>query len=311
MPYRAASSYKSLVNHWQNPYHFHGLLISLIAAVVLAASLLLTGIPLDANDRVFAQTHQDLNTGNRTHPIDQIIVIGDAGGETDDHQRAKLCGGNLWIDHLADALGADLISYAHGYAIRNTIIGRNIHGMTRHERVKTPLARFGTIEPIYAQALAAANGTNASDPNNLYVIIADPSATAYAATAEALAQAANDLILGSTTRARRLLIIDTPTRLLKSPQDEDASIRLAESIVTDPSVKVHTFSAARFLQRMQTEYYKYGLRFPDHPCILSQAKKCRRPDRFFWCENDRVGSKAHFFLADEIIQRHFMTSLPQ
>ncbi|KAJ2873358.1 hypothetical protein GGH93_003297 [Coemansia aciculifera] len=291
MTYRA-SCHKSYASKWQNPYQFRGLLVSLIAAAVLAASLLLTGIPLEANDRVFAQTHRDLDTfGNRTHSIDQIVVIGDAGGETDDHQRAKLCGGNLWIDHLSEALGADLVSYAHGYEIRRTVIGRNNRGMERVERVKTPLARYGAIEPIYAQALAVANTTIASDMRVLYIIIADPSATAYTAMAEALAQAANDLILGST-RARRLLIIDTPTRLLKSTQpNDDASMRLAESIVTDPSVKVHTFSASRFLQRMQSEYYKYGLRFPDHPCVLSQAKKCRRPDRFFWCEHDRVGTQ--------------------
>ncbi|KAJ2028887.1 hypothetical protein IWW57_001954 [Coemansia sp. S610] len=259
-------------SNWQSPYEFRGLLASLIAAVILAASLLLTGIPLEANDQVFAQTHHDLATGNRSQPIDQIIVIGDAGGETDDHQRAKLCGGNLWIDHLAEALGADLVSYAHGYAIRSTVIGRNIRGMTRVERVKTPLARYGAIEPIYAQALAAANHTTA-DKRVLYVVIADPSATAFDATAMALAQAANDLILGDYTRARRLLIIDTPTRLVKSDGDLDASMRLAESITSDPSVLVHTFSASRFLLRMQNEYYKYGLRFPDHPCVLGEAKR--------------------------------------
>ncbi|KAJ1651097.1 hypothetical protein GGF38_005670, partial [Coemansia sp. RSA 25] len=184
----------------QQQQQFRGLLFSLIAVTVLAASLLLTSIPIDANDRIFATTHQDLAaTTNHTRPIDQIIVIGDAGGETDDHQRAKLCGGNLWIDHLAEALGADLISHAHGYAIRKTVIGRNIHGMTRIERVKTPLAKYGVVEPIYAQARSiAANiieGNNSNSIRTLYIVIADPSATAYGATSAALSQAANDLIL--------------------------------------------------------------------------------------------------------------------
>ncbi|KAJ2910895.1 hypothetical protein GGI21_000384 [Coemansia aciculifera] len=295
---------------------FRGLLYSLIAIAVLTASLLLTGIPLDANDRVFATTHQDLlltSDINHTRPIDQIIVIGDAGREStaqDHEQRAKLCGGNLWIDHLAEAMGADLISHAHGYAIRKTVIARNIRGLLREERVKSPLAKHGIVEPIYAQVLAATNTTVTTDTSNsLYIIIADPSVAAYESTLSALTRAANDLILSTNTRARRILVIDTPTPLHKSTADIDASLRLAESIITDPSIELHTFSASRFLQQMQTEYYKYGLRFPDHPCVLGQAKRCRRPDRFFWCEHDRVGSKAHFFLADEIIQRHFMSSI--
>ncbi|KAJ2743596.1 hypothetical protein GGI20_003632 [Coemansia sp. BCRC 34301] len=236
------------------PYQYSGLLYSLLAITVLAASLLLTGIPADTRDHIFAATHATKAQGNHTRPIDTIIVIGDAGNDTDDHQRAKLCGGNLWIDHLADFLGADLVSFAHGYAIRKTVIARNIRGMTRVERVKSPLARLGAIESIPEQVQRALDGDS---EKTLHVIVADPSS----ANTTILLQAGNALIRGNV---QRLLIVDTPTPMQQTPED-DSSLRLAQSLTTDTAAEIHSFSASRFLRQMQSEYYKYGLRFADHP----------------------------------------------
>ncbi|KAJ2469782.1 hypothetical protein GGI02_003312 [Coemansia sp. RSA 2322] len=289
-----------------------GLVMLLAAFTILTASLLLTDIPLDASDHVYAHTRLNrvASTVNQTRPIDRIIVVGDAGGETNDQQRAKLCGGHLWIDHLAQALDADLISHAHGYSIKSTVIDRNIRG-ARIERVKSPLARLGAIEPIYKQArtITALNSSTSQSHRTLYVLLADPSAAEYDATAKALATAANDIILSNNTQARRLLVIDTPTKQRKPTVNSNSMQLLSESIISDPSVEIMEFSAASFLQRMQTDYYKYGLRFADRPCIYSETRRCRQPDRFFWCDAGRVGSKAHYFLADEIISSHFLTSL--
>ncbi|KAJ1951269.1 hypothetical protein EC988_004091, partial [Linderina pennispora] len=81
---------------------------------VLAASLLLTNIPASANDRIYVKTLYELTqSANLTRPVTQIIVFGNAG--TDAH-RTQFCGGKLWIDHMAEALGADLQSFAHGYS---------------------------------------------------------------------------------------------------------------------------------------------------------------------------------------------------
>ncbi|KAJ2781723.1 hypothetical protein GGI15_003142 [Coemansia interrupta] len=256
---------------------------------------------------------------NHSRPISEIVVFGMAGKETDDTKRAKLCGGNLWIDHLAEALNADLVSYAHGYSIRNkTIVDRRILTSRRSERVKSPLGNGQTV-PVYQQVrdiLANPEKDTASSLATLFILVVDPPSVRNESgegevTAKALVQAANDLILNPRINARRLLVIDTPmsaSRPQKSlPFD---SLDLSSRLVTDPSVEISTYDSHGFLRRMQSEYYKYGLKHPDSPCIYNQARRCNRPDRFFWCDREHVGSKAHFFMADDIIRKHFLTSIP-
>ncbi|KAJ1839283.1 hypothetical protein LPJ70_005118 [Coemansia sp. RSA 2708] len=287
-------------------------MVTMAAMLMLAASVLLTGIPPPANDRIYVKTHRELDAANYTRPIGQIIVFGDAGRETDDQRRAKLCGGNLWIDHLAEALGADLISYAHGYAIRSTVIDR-IRGYTRIERVKSPIGHGG-IAPIYRQAEKVARFMAESpDKPTLFVLVVDPAQRAAGSSElqlTALATAANKLILDSGIRAHRFLIIDTPMPRRTDIQQTSLSAELAGMLVHDPSVEIDAYDAPAFLQRMQLEFYKYGLRHPNRACIVHErTRRCTKPDRFFWCDNSHVGNKAHFFMADDIIKNYFMASV--
>ncbi|KAJ2778278.1 hypothetical protein H4R18_004698 [Coemansia javaensis] len=277
-----------------------------LALLLLAAALLLLpGIPQDARDRVYAATHRDLRTGNRSRPIDTVIVLGNAGSEADNRLRAKLCGGSLWIDHLAEALGADLVSHAHAYAVRSQVISAR----GRTERVISPIAD-GSVQPIHAQAHAVARAAQAAPPHaTLYVLVADPTAGANSTGAQvaALAAAANDLILHAG--ARRFLAIDAPTAARDGAARAGVSMALAERLINDPRVEVAAYDSASFLRRMQRDFYKYGLRYPDHACVHGRYRPCARPDRFFWCDHAHVGSKAHFFMADDIVQSHLMASL--
>ncbi|KAJ2805207.1 hypothetical protein H4R20_002181 [Coemansia guatemalensis] len=288
------------------------------ALIVLTASVLLTGIPPPAQDLIFATTHRDLapTHGNRTRPVDRIIVLGDAGHEISNQQRAKLCGGNLWIDHLAEALGADLISYAHGYSIRSTQIGK--HSASRIERVKSPLSANGQVLPIHSQMLQIIDNAPKSasaSMRTLYVVVADPQSATESNKMQSsvLAETANSLILNQRTSARRLLLLDTPmSRSSKNQRGKPysgLSKDLAAKLINDPAVEVDVYDSQAFLLQMQRQFYKYGLRFPNSACLHSQNRRCTKPDRFFWCDHAQIGSKAHFFLADDIIKRHYMTSL--
>ncbi|KAJ1850227.1 hypothetical protein LPJ73_003544, partial [Coemansia sp. RSA 2703] len=258
-------------------------IVTLVATLSLVFSVLLAGIPGDTSDRVFAKTHRDLprTATNHSRPISEIVVFGMAGKETDDSKRAKLCGGNLWIDHLAEALNADLISYAHGYSIRNkTIVDRRILTSKRSVRVKSPLGN-GQVTPVYQQIrdiMAMPEKDTSSSLTTLFILVVDPPSAQNQSeksenTAETLVQAANDLILNPRINVRRLLVIDTPMstgRPQKSlPFD---SLDLSSRLVTDPSVEISTYDSHGFLRRMQSEYYKYGLKHPDSPCIYNQAR---------------------------------------
>ncbi|KAJ2719232.1 hypothetical protein GGI07_005341 [Coemansia sp. Benny D115] len=342
-----------------------GYVLTILATLALTASLLLTGLPTETRDLVFAQTFRQMaakgsGSGssllsqspqstvppmNNTRPISEIVVFGDAGRETMDKQRARLCGGSLWIDHLAEALGADLVSYAHAYQIRQQqqqqqgqpsgVRSGAVHRGGR--RVKTMLGDGvpGSIE-YQVRAIFGRNSQNdtssaqhqAPAAAKLYVLLADVGGSSVQErNAARLIKAANELILSSSTQARRILVIDTPIGRgagsisdgsSNSNNDNDSgkpgalrdSLAVASQLVSDPTIDISVYDARGFLQRMQTEYYKYGLRYPNHPCIYNEARRCTKPDRFFWCDRERVGSKAHYFLADDIVKKHFMSSIP-
>ncbi|KAI7822743.1 hypothetical protein BX661DRAFT_172914 [Kickxella alabastrina] len=305
-----------------------GYTLTILVTLALTASLLLTGIPPETSDHIFAQTHRHphhAQQANNSRPITQIIVFGNAGAETNDHNRAKLCGGNLWVDHLAEALSADLVSYAHGYTIRNkTIVDSRIIASTRTERVKSPMGD-GKVEPVYKQIRHIFQNPpedTLKAVTTLFVLLANPTGELSAEDQQdefdALAQATNELILSSTTRARRLLVIDTPMAINSSSTTTGAtkghrvfdSMYMAQQLVSDPSIEINIYDSRGFLKRMQNEYYKYGLKYPNHPCIYNQIRRCNKPDRFFWCDKDRVGNKAHFYLADDIVKKLFMASVP-
>ncbi|KAJ2772811.1 hypothetical protein IWQ56_000076 [Coemansia nantahalensis] len=281
---------------------YRGFAASTVATALVVAAVLLAGIPQEAQDRVFATTHRDLDSANNTRPIDQIVVFGHAGSETRNELRARLCGGSLWIDHIAEALGADLVSHAHGYAVRT----RTISARGRTERVVAPLGD-GAVQPLAAQLreVVEAAAAAADVRRTLHVLVADPAHAAGNRTAQvaALAAAANELVLQSGVR--RVLVVDAPTaRRLRG-----LSMELAAALISDPAVDVAVYDSVGFLERMQREYYKYGLRFPDRPCVHSQRRWCTKPDRFFWCDASHVGSKAHFYMADDIVKKHFMDSV--
>ncbi|KAJ1727523.1 hypothetical protein LPJ61_004522 [Coemansia biformis] len=281
-----------------------GYAVSVLAMVLLAAAVLMTGIPQEAQDRIYASTHRDLATGNQTRPVDTIIVFGDAGSETNNQQRAKLCGGSLWIDHIAEALGADLASHAHAYSIQTRIISAR----GRTERVVSPIGN-GNVQPINMQVREIMKAVPNAAHRTLYVLVADSARpeTDRAMQIDALAAAANNLIL--STSARWFLVIDTPTARRGGRHAAGLSMELAARLINDPQVEVAVYDSVGFLQRMQREYYKYGLRFPDRACVHSKRRWCTKPDRFFWCDSSHVGSKAHFYMADDIIRKHLMTSL--
>ncbi|KAI8319163.1 hypothetical protein GQ54DRAFT_320500 [Martensiomyces pterosporus] len=286
-------------------------ILAVLVFLALAMSLLLGDIPPEASDLVSAQTYRDLlssDIGNRSRPIERIVVFGDAGAEVDDRWRSKLCGGNLWMDHLAEALGADLYSYAHGYSIVNTKVE-----YAKGERVVRKKSRMsgdnGMDVSMQVARILNNYAKHTADGRALYVLVVDPSNSANG-TIEALSSGANKLILSPQIRARRLLVVDAPSPAPTSRHmSNGGSLSLASVLINDPSVELLVYDSNGFLTRMQREHYKYGLRFPDHPCIYNEIKRCNKPDRFFWCDASRVGSKAHFFLADDIIKKHFMDSL--
>lgn len=294
---------------------YKGAILTFATLLILTASLLLTGIPPEASDQSYIKTFHDTNItmmGSQSQPIHHVIVLGDAGVEINDQRRAKLCGGNLWIDHLAEALGADLATYAHGYHIRQRVVGR--HQMyKRIERVKVPMDRQATgeeIAPLHIQVQQIIEQQQLGNSQEvLYILMAGSLVSATARDLDVLAEAANQLILDPTTLARRLLVIDTPIPANASSSSAFSVNDVAARLIHDSRVLTNTFDASGFLARMQTDHYKYGLKYPDHPCVFSPTRKCNRPDRFFWCQQGQVGNRAHFFLANDLIRRYFMESL--
>ncbi|KAJ2844890.1 hypothetical protein J3B02_004832 [Coemansia erecta] len=154
------------------------------------------------------------------------------------------------------------------------------------------------IKSVFAQ--------NPSDSSQvLYVLLVDP--TSKTTTIEMLSKAANEILL--TKQISRLLILDTPLPFSKEPAGFD-SLQLSNYLVNDPRIELMTYDSNGFLRYMQENYYKYGLRHPENPCVYTQRIKCSRPERFFWCQAGKIGDKAHYFMADDIIQKHFLSSVP-
>ncbi|KAJ1806067.1 hypothetical protein LPJ56_005207, partial [Coemansia sp. RSA 2599] len=236
-----------------------------------------------------------------------IVVFGDAGRETDDRKRSKLCGGNLWIDHFAESLQANLVSYAHGYTITNKTIPDRHFLSTRTERVKAPL---GNGQPVpldqQIQQIFMHTSNDNSQKTTLYILLVDPSSSTT--SIDGLSKAANEVLLTKTVS--RLLVLDTPLPFKQKKTNGFDSMQLSSHLINDPSIQMVTYDSHGFLRYMQDNYYKFGLRHPDHPCIHTQRIKCSRPDRFFWCQAGRIGDKAHYYMADDIIQKHFLTSIP-
>ncbi|KAJ1943024.1 hypothetical protein EC988_006341 [Linderina pennispora] len=144
-------------------------------------------------------------------------------------------------------------------------------------------------------------GLQPASDRTLFVLVTDP---ANGPALDNVVRATNRLILDPRTRARRLLLIDQPSIHTRSITNN-----LTNALISDPSVDMRTYDSMGFLAKMQREHYKYGLQFPNHPCIHSEKKRCKRPERFFWCDSSRVGSKANFFLAEDIVRRHFVDAL--
>ncbi|KAJ1988046.1 hypothetical protein GGI25_005484 [Coemansia spiralis] len=266
------------------------LILPLATAILLIVSALLTKTKF-TQDPIYVKTHQQL--GICKQQFDQIIAFGIASlSETNDHVRAKLCGGDLWIDHIAESLNADLISYAHGYAIRNKYIGTYPNGMSRWDRVKTPIGRgeIHSAETQVEQIIAKSTVPK----ETLFVLIVDT-----LANKTQLAHMTNKLILHPQVNARRILMITTGV--------SDPDTIVASKVINDPRVEISTYDSVLFLQKMQNEHYKYGLRDNNNPCVLNTRMRCSRPERFFWCREGSIGSRAHFFLADDIIKTHYTT----
>ncbi|KAJ1882977.1 hypothetical protein H4R99_001207 [Coemansia sp. RSA 1722] len=281
--------------------------LALLATAALAISLLMT-FSSQASDPIYAKTYRDLPSTftNHSRPITNIVVFGDAGRETDDSKRSKLCGGNLWIDHFAESLQANLVSYAHGYSVINKTIHDRHFLSTRIERVKAPLEN-GQPMSLDQQITRIFSNPYMEELSlsTLYVLLVDPSS--IATDIHMLAKAANQLLL--TKKIHRLLVLDTPLPFGRKSLGFD-SMQLGSHLVNDRSIDTVTYDSHGFLRRMQDNYYKYGLRHPDRACVHTQRIRCLKPDRFFWCQSGRIGDKAQFYLADDIIQKHFLSSIP-
>ncbi|KAJ1926618.1 hypothetical protein FBU59_007298 [Linderina macrospora] len=171
------------------------------------------------------------------------------------------------------------------------MVGRPVHK-------KLPI---GDVESQAETILEMSQGD--ADDRTLFVLVTDPSTEGE--SLQGAVRAANRLILDQRTHARRILLVDQPS----SGHTVSSSNDLAKSLISDPSVDMRVYDSIGFLAKMQREHYKYGLRYPNHPCIYSETKRCKKPERFFWCDSSRVGSKAHFFMADDILRNHFVSAI--
>ncbi|KAJ1961567.1 hypothetical protein GGI12_003180 [Dipsacomyces acuminosporus] len=282
--------------------------------LMLTTSLLLgDGLSERMLDQIRAKTIRDLATSiNFTSPIEQIIVLGD--GRSEVKGRHKLCGGELWIDYLSESLNANLHSYAHGYSAVSEQAGyaKGRHGISK--RKKRYMSDEGNS--VATQVASILNEFRTPDYNSqstLFVLVVSPRSNSHAQLTEGV----NTLILNPHISARRILIIDTlsngnSSNGNNSDSDKTNNGEMADSqsvvsgIINDPSLDILVYDSRGFLNRMQREHYKYGLRYPNHACIYNKIKRCNKPERFFWCDSSRVGSKAHLFLADDIVRKHFL-----
>ncbi|OMJ28367.1 Thermolabile hemolysin [Smittium culicis] len=256
------------------------------------------------------------------------------------YNNGRFSEGKIWIDHLGDAFGSKVTSYAVGYSTVNN------EWITNGSQVKTGKKNKSIVPGLRQQVESYAMSAveHRLNPNNtLYTIwcgandlagisipewhSSKPKAT-ISDVLDDMVDSLKILINHPNVRAKNILFLsvlpaDLAPVLKEMPKFVENAIKTntakllelypkkLSQFENDKSLNFAYYDSYTFLSEMfaSSSSSKYGIKYNTLPCFTSPSRRCTSPHNFFWYDNSHVGSTTHLYMALDIIKRQYRNSV--